>query len=46
MIETFLRPPQTFGQYAADLVRLLGAASVLVAVVWWSLTTPTETSSK
>lgn len=38
MIENFLRRPQTPGEVTADLVRVMGALSVLVAAVWFDLT--------
>lgn len=38
MRENFLRRPQGFGQILADLVRVLGAVSVVVAAIWWSAT--------
>ena len=38
MIENFLRPPRTIGDYAADAVRVIGALSVIVAAIWFTAT--------
>jgi len=38
MIGTFLRRPHGAGEVTADLVRLLGLVSVVVAGLWWSPT--------
>lgn len=38
MIEDFLRPPHTPAEWMADLVRVLGALSVLAAFVWFAPT--------
>lgn len=38
MIENFLRPPRSIGDYAADAVRLIGALSVVAAALWFSAT--------
>ncbi|MCU1425966.1 MAG: hypothetical protein JWM51_2257 [Microbacteriaceae bacterium] len=37
MIETFLRPPRSLGEYLADVVRVVGVLSVTAAAVWWQL---------
>jgi len=38
VIENFLRPPRGAGEWLADLLRVVGAASVLVAFLWWEPT--------
>ncbi|MET0296451.1 MAG: DUF2238 domain-containing protein [Microbacterium sp.] len=38
MIDDFLRPPRTPGDYLADAVRALGLLSVVVAAVWFAPT--------
>lgn len=38
MIENFLRRPQTVAEVCADVVRGLGALSVIIAAVWFDLT--------
>lgn len=38
MIENFLRRPQTIAEVCADVVRGLGALSVIFAAVWFDLT--------
>lgn len=35
MIERFLSPPRTGGEWVADGVRLVGVLSVVAAFVWW-----------
>jgi len=39
VIEDLLRPPRTAAELIADLIRVAGALSVVVAVLWW---TPTD----
>lgn len=38
MIENFLRPPQTLPEVAAEVLRILGALSVVIAAVLFALT--------
>lgn len=38
MIENFLRRPSTAAELVADLVRIIGAGSVVVALIWFSPT--------
>jgi hypothetical protein len=38
VIENFLRPPRSVGEYLADLLRVLGFVSVGVAAIWFSPT--------
>ena len=38
MIENFLRPPRSIGEYTADALRLIGALSVIAAAIWFTAT--------
>ncbi len=38
MIENFLRRPQTAGEVTADLIRIAGFLSILIAALWFDLT--------
>lgn len=38
MIENFLRRPQGIGEIAADIIRVIGVLSIVVAVIWFSPT--------
>ncbi|MCT1479130.1 hypothetical protein [Microbacterium sp. p3-SID336] len=38
MKDDFLRPPRTVAEYGADLIRVLGILSVLVAAIWSTAT--------